>query len=173
MRAVLRRRRRILASLAVFCALATVVVLHRISALHPDDALTIEVTGQQWSWQVRYLDKDASRVLTTTNEIHIPIGKPVRVRLSSADVIHSFWVPALGGRTDAIPGRTNAIWIEAGQPGRYHGPCAEYCGVQHARMTFHVVAEPPEQFAQWYERQLQPVTVPSAAQIAEASHAFE
>ena len=81
-------------------------------------------------------------VFDTANEIHIPVGVPVLVRLHGADVIHSFWVPQLSGKTDAIPGQTNLSWIQADRPGRYLGQCTEFCGYQHAKMQFEVVAEP-------------------------------
>jgi cytochrome c oxidase subunit 2 len=151
----------------------TVVVLQRIGAVPAQAAMTIEITGQQWWWKVRYLDADASKILTTANEIHIPVGKPVRVQLISADVIHSFWVPLLSGKTDAIPGQTNVTWIEADRPGRYRGQCAEYCGVQHAHMAFDVVAESPEQFSRWLARQLAPATPPAGERAVAGTRAFE
>ena len=119
-------------------------------------ALTIEVTGQQWWWKVRYLSDDPSRIFTTANEIHIPTGEPVRIELIGADVIHSFWVPPLSGKTDAIPGQTNVTWLEADRPGRYRGQCTEYCGVQHAHMGFEVVAQSPGEFDAWWDAQLKP-----------------
>ena len=141
---------------------------------HPRSAeLTIEVTGQQWWWKARYLDAAPELTLTTANEIHIPVGAPVRVKLIGADVIHSFWVPMLGGKTDTIPGQTNETWIEAAQPGRYRGQCTEYCGVQHAHMAFEVVAESPQQFHAWFEAQLAPAQIPTAAVALRGEHAFE
>lgn len=136
-------------------------------------ALTIEVTGQQWWWKARYLDPAPARILTTANEIHIPVGEAVRVKLIGADVIHSFWVPALGGKTDTVPGQTNETWIEAGKPGRYRGQCTEYCGVQHAHMAFEVVAEAPAQFRAWRDAQLAPAQPPTAAPEQLGEHAFE
>jgi cytochrome c oxidase subunit 2 len=131
--------------------------------------LTLEVTGRQWWWQVRYVGDDPAQSFTTANEIHIPVGRPVRVRLSSHDVIHSFWVPALAGKTDMIPGRTNLMWLQADRPGRYRGECQEYCGVQHAYMAFEVVAEPPDRFEAWRRAQLQAAAAPpdAAAQAGE------
>ena len=86
------------------------------------------------------------RSFTTANEIHIPVGQPVRVKLVGVDVIHSFWVPALAGKTDLIPGQTNTTWLEADAPGVYRGQCTEYCGQQHAHMGLQVIASPPDEF---------------------------
>ena len=135
-------------------------------------AMTIEITAQQWWWKVRYLSDDPSRVLITANEIHIPTGKPIRINLIAADVIHSFWVPALAGKTDLIPGQTNVAWLEADKPGRYRGQCAEYCGVQHAHMAFEVVAEAPADFARWFENQIAPVAS-NDAQASNGEKTFE
>jgi cytochrome c oxidase subunit 2 len=151
----------------------TVLVLRQISGSPPSTAMTIEVTGQQWWWKVRYLNDDPSRILTTANEIHIPTGTPVRVKLIAADVIHSFWVPQLGGKTDAIPGQTNVTWIQADRPGRYRGQCSEYCGVQHAHMAFEVVAQAPGDFARWLDAQLQPAAFAAAAPSSQAQNTFE
>jgi cytochrome c oxidase subunit 2 len=101
-------------------------------------------------------------VFTTANEIHIPVGVPVRVRLHGADVIHSFWVPKLTGKTDAIPGQVNQSWIQADKPGRYAGTCQEFCGFQHAHMAFEVVAQTPDEFARWRTHQLEPATQPQS-----------
>ena len=97
-------------------------VLAEVTSPSAPAALTIEVTGRQWWWQVRYLSNDPSRVFTTANEIHIPTGVPVKFQLVGGDVIHSFWVPALSGKTDTIPGQTNETWMEAAKPGTYRGP---------------------------------------------------
>lgn len=114
--------------------------------------VTIEVVGRQWWWEVRYPDEG----ITTANEIHIPVGQPVQIRLTSADVIHSFWVPQLHGKIDMNPGQLNSMWLQADEPGVYRGICAEFCGVQHARMQFLVVARPAEDFEAWLERERQP-----------------
>jgi cytochrome c oxidase subunit 2 len=150
----------------------TVVVLAAINGPPRKPGLTIEVTGQQWWWKARYLSDDASRILTTANEFHIPTGVPVRVKLIGADVIHSFWVPALSGKTDAIPGQTNATWIEASVPGRYAGQCTEYCGLQHGHMQFYIVAQSPAEFEDWWNAQLQPAPPPSSAAIARGERQF-
>jgi len=108
--------------------------------------LEIEVRSHDWWWEVRYPNG-----AVTANEIHIPVGEPVRLRLLSADVVHSFWVPRLQGKTDHITGRTTNSWLQADEPGRYRGQCAEFCGLQHANMRFYVVAEPPAQFEAWLD----------------------
>jgi cytochrome c oxidase subunit 2 len=131
-----------------------VVTLAAVSQPPAKPAFTIEVTGHQWWWQVRYLSDEPARIFTTANEIHVPVGKPVAVKLASSDVIHSFWVPALTGKTDLIPGQTNVTWIEAKEPGVYRGQCTEYCGVQHAHMGLLVVASPPREFDAWWDGQL-------------------
>jgi cytochrome c oxidase subunit 2 len=163
-----------LSSFVLVCALVwTVRVLARVNAPPGPAALTIEVTGQQWWWKARYLDEDPSRILTTANEIHIPVGKPVRIELLGADVIHSFWVPALAGKTDAIPGQVNTAWIEASAPGRYRGQCAEYCGVQHAHMGLDIVADPPDAFAKWLDAQLAPAPAPMSEESQQGERDFE
>jgi cytochrome c oxidase subunit II len=125
----------------------------------PED-LQIQVTAHQWWWEVRYEHGLPSRTLTTANEIHIPVGRKVRVRLTSPDVIHSLWVPKLHGKSDLIPGFENEIVLEADRAGTYRGQCAEYCGVQHAHMGLLVIAEEPHEFDAWYERQLRPAAEP-------------
>jgi cytochrome c oxidase subunit 2 len=138
----------------------TVIVLARIVGPGAKPAVTIEVTGRQWWWQVRYLsdgpDGNPARIFATANEIHIPAGEPVRLKLIGGDVIHSFWVPQLAGKMDAIPGQTNETWIEARAPGTWRGQCTEYCGVQHAHMGFVVVADTKAGFARWWAHQLAP-----------------
>jgi len=120
-------------------------------------ALTVEIMAHEWWWEVRYhgnpMTKDATQVVITANEIHIPVGEPVHFELKSDNVIHSFWVPKLGGKTDVIPGQTNYNWVQADQPGEYRGQCAEFCGPQHAHMAFYVIAEPREQFEAWWQQQ--------------------
>lgn len=115
------------------------------SLRQPQSALTIRVVGHMWWWEVRYPEQG----VVTANEIQIPAGRPVRLELASVDVIHSFWVPRLGGKRDMIPGIENVFWIQADEPGVYRGQCGEYCGTQHANMAFHVVALPPEEFDAW------------------------
>jgi len=138
----------------------TVAALAHVGRLPRDEAFTIEVAPQQWWWKATYTGPDPSQNFVTANEIHIPVGVPVRLRLVGRDVIHSFWVPKLAGKTDAIPGQVNLTWLKAEMPGRYWGQCAEYCGDQHAHMAFEVVADTPSAFAQWRARQLQTAPPP-------------
>jgi cytochrome c oxidase subunit II len=128
----------------------TMVTLN--AATHPpvQPSLTLDVTGHQWWWEVRYADsRQPSLGFVTANEIHLPIGEPVRVRLHSADVIHSFWLPQIAGKTDVIPGQVNETWVQAERPGRSVGLCGEYCGLQHAEMALAVTAESPAEFRRW------------------------
>ena len=134
--------------------------------------LAVEVTGNQWWWYVRYLNDDASRIVVTANELHIPVGKRVMIRGTSNDVIHSFWVPNLQGKRDLIPSRVTTEWIEAERPGRYRGQCAEFCGLQHAHMAFWVIAEPQEQFEQWMEAQRKPAAPPMDAATTRGQQVF-
>jgi cytochrome c oxidase subunit II len=124
------------------------------------DALRLEVMGRQWWWDVTYPGEPASLTVRTANELHIPTGRPVEIVLTSTDVIHSFWVPNLHGKIDAIPGRKNHIIIQADVPGTYRGQCAEFCGLQHALMAFYVIAEPPEDFERWRAGQAEPAVSP-------------
>jgi cytochrome c oxidase subunit 2 len=108
-------------------------------------ALKIEVVGEQWWWRVRYPDHG----VVTANEIRIPLGEPVEFVLTTADVIHSFWVPNLAGKLDMIPGHVNRLRVEADHEGVFRGQCAEYCGGPHAKMAFYVFAQPKEEFERW------------------------
>lgn len=129
------------------------LVMARIDRPATPPTLTITVTGRQWWWQVDYPATPGGRAFETANEIHIPVGQPVLVRLRGGDVIHSFWVPALAGKTDTIPGRENVTWLQADRAGVYRGQCTEYCGAQHANMGFLVFADPPSVFASWRRNQ--------------------
>ncbi|MCC7452472.1 MAG: cytochrome c oxidase subunit II [Anaerolineae bacterium] len=123
----------------------------------PDQhTLKIDVTGRRWWWEVKYTDKG----FNTANEIHIPVGVPVQFTLTSADVIHSFWVPQLHGKMDVIPSRINTLTLQADNPGIYRGECAEFCGLQHAHMGLMVVAESSADFDKWVKAQQQPAAQP-------------
>lgn len=127
----------------------TVGVGARIAETAPRDALVVDITGHMWWWEVRYADERGAPALVDANELRIPVGRPVTLRVHSADVIHSFWAPNLGGKIDMIPGRVNRIVLQADRPGVYRGQCAEFCGGQHARMALHVVAEPAPEWERW------------------------
>lgn len=150
----------------------TVGVLAKTGSV-PPRALTIDITAKRWWWDAVYPEATPSGSFRTANEIHIPVGRPVLLQLRSLDVIHSFWVPRLAGKTDVIPGQTNAMWIEAGAPGHYRGQCGEFCGAQHAHMGFFVVADPPQQFEAWRRQQLQPAAEPSQADAGQGLVLFE
>lgn len=135
-----------------------------ITSAPPEDAIQIRVTGWMWWWEVEYLDSDGRVVAVTANEIHIPVGQPVHIQLESADVIHSFWVPELQGKTDMVPGVVNNSWFTATEAGVFRGQCAEFCGQQHALMAFLVIAEPPGEYAQWLAHQKASAAVPETPQ---------
>jgi cytochrome c oxidase subunit 2 len=124
--------------------------------------LTVDVIGHDWWWEVRYPNGAVS-----ANEIHIPAGVRVQLALTSDDVIHSFWVPPLGPKTDMIPGQRNTLWLEASQPGVYRGQCAEFCGLQHANMIIRVVADPPADFDRWVADQARPAAAREGAELFE------
>lgn len=138
----------------------TMAALAQTAGPPANPALVIDVTGHQYWWEATYNGATPSDRFSTANEIHIPTRVPVLVRLHGTDVIHSFWVPKLAGKTDAIPGQNNVTWLQADAPGRYRGQCTEYCGLQHAKMAFEVVAEPGGQFERWRQAQLQTAPPP-------------
>jgi cytochrome c oxidase subunit II len=153
-------------------ALWTFAVLGAVVLPSTRAPFRIEVIGHQWWWEVHYLAGQASRNFTTANEIHIPIGQPVPVVVSSVDVIHSFWVPALSGKTDTIPGQHNETWLEADHPGVYRGQCTEYCGQQHAHMGLSVIAQRPAEFQAWWDEQLSNPPLPSSQQVVAGEDKF-
>ena len=142
---------------AVVLTALFIYVLTTVSATaepSPTDAkMTVDVTGKQWFWAVRY----PAQKIETANEIHIPVGVPVRIRAHTDDVIHSFWVPELNRKIDMIPGYDNSVLLEADRAGVYRGQCAEFCGLQHANMAFYVVAQPRAAFDRWVAREQRPV----------------
>jgi cytochrome c oxidase subunit 2 len=137
---------------------ATVATMRDVSRAAPQGALVVEVVGHQWWWEVRYPDAG----VTTANELHLPVGRPVAVQLTSADVIHSFWVPALAGKLDALPDGTNTLVLRADEPGEHRSECAEFCGLQHANMRLIVTAEPSDAFEAWVAGQQRPAAQPAA-----------
>jgi cytochrome c oxidase subunit 2 len=125
-------------------------LMPRIRPWFPPDGggLRIEVTGHRFWWRVVYRPP-GGRPVVSANEIRLPVGQRVELVLTSADVIHSFWIPTLGGKMDMIPGRTNHLWLEATEAGTFRGPCTEFCGTSHALMAFPVVTMPPDEFNRW------------------------
>jgi len=141
----------------------------------PPGALIVGITAHMWWWEVRYRDPASGQDITLANELHLPVGRPVWLGLNSPDVIHSFWVPALAGKVDMVPGRVNHLLLEAHQAGVYRGQCAEFCGEQHARMALHVVARPPVEFDAWLAAQARPAAAPAgpdAPLLARGRQAF-
>jgi cytochrome c oxidase subunit II len=132
----------------------SVAVSRQTTTPAPDDVLVIEVTGRQFWWDVRYRSERPDEIFRTANEIRIPVGRPVLFRLLSVDVIHSFWIPNLHGKLDMVPGRENRLVIQADSVGLFRGQCAEFCGVQHAKMAFYVVAMPEAEFEAWRRGQI-------------------
>lgn len=130
--------------------------------LAPADGLRIQVTGERWWWRVRY-EAPSGTVAVTANEVRLPQGERVAFELEATDVIHSFWIPSLGGKMDMIPGRTNRLVLEGNRPGRYLGACAEFCGLSHSLMDFEVVVMPPGEFDAWLSRQADPAPAPTGA----------
>jgi cytochrome c oxidase subunit II len=162
---------KVVAGAALLTVVTLVVILvasiavGRRTASGPDDAFTIEVVGHQWWWEVIYHDPRTDRTVVSANEIHVPVGERIRFVVRSRDVIHSFWIPNLAGKIDMFPDRENTLWVEATQAGVYRGQCAEFCGMQHGKMAFAVVAHEPPEFAAWLERERQN-GVPPADDVA-------
>lgn len=144
------------------------VLMPRLRAAVPPDALPVAVSGEQWWWRVRY----PGAGVDGANEIRIPAGRPVALTLSSPDVIHSFWVPSLAGKMDMIPGRTTTLVLQADRPGVFRGACAEYCGASHAEMRLLVVAMPPREFQAWLRAQGAAARAPASALAAQGRAAF-
>ena len=139
----------------------TMFTLAAIASSPEPPAFTIEIRAHQWWWEARYLNDSSDRTFVTANELHIPVGSPVQLKLIGDDVIHSFWIPALAGKTDVIPGQTNLAWIEANTVGTYRGQCTEYCGAQHAHMAEFVIADSAADFKGWWDHQLTDAQVPA------------
>jgi cytochrome c oxidase subunit 2 len=152
-------------------AVPTVGSIFQLAVGPPPGAMEITVTGHQWWWEVEYENENEGVV--TANEVHIPVDEAVYLTLTSEDVIHSFWVPRLAGKQDLVPGKTEALTIQADEPGTYLGECAEYCGLSHANMRFIVVAETEEDFQAWVSGQRQASVEPSAdSEAAEGLELF-
>jgi cytochrome c oxidase subunit 2 len=160
-------------ALVLLAAFAASLLTERaVASLEAPGALEIELTGHQWWWEVEYPDSPPSRSVVTANEMHVPVGRAVRVRTTASDVIHSFWPRRLHGKRDLIPARVTEHWLRADRPGVYRAPCAEFCGAQHAKMTLLVVAEPQERFDAWLARQRRPAAVPADSLARRGAAAF-
>jgi cytochrome c oxidase subunit 2 len=145
----------------LFLIVASLATDRALAGLSEENALRIEVTGHQWWWEARYQDEQPARRFTVANELHIPVGRPVVLTLKADDVIHSLWVPNLGGKKDLIPGREAKLTLRADKPGAYRGQCAEFCGAQHAKMAFQVFAEAAEEYEAWAQQQRRPAPEPA------------
>jgi cytochrome c oxidase subunit 2 len=132
-------------------------------ARYANGAVTVEVTGHQWWWEIQYDDAIPSQRVITANELHVPVGQPIVLKVTSRDVIHSFWVPNLQGKRDLIPGYTTALSVRADRTGVFRGQCAEFCGLQHAHMAFDVIVESEKDFAAWLDRMRQSASDPEQA----------
>jgi cytochrome c oxidase subunit 2 len=144
----------------------------KVEGLTSKNPVTIDVTGHQWWWEIRYPDTQADQTVTTANEIHVPIDTPVVILTHSADVIHSFWPPNLSGKRDLLPGYSSAFWFKVEKPGVYRGQCAEFCGLQHAHMGFSVIAEPADDFAAWKQQQVKPAQDPAGTEQTRGREVF-
>jgi cytochrome c oxidase subunit 2 len=144
-------------------AIPTIFTIFSLSG-RPSGALEITVTGHQFWWEIEYPGLN----VVTANEVHIPVGRSAYIRLTSEDVIHSFWVPRLAGKQDLRPGETTYLTVTADTPGVYLGQCAEFCGASHANMRFRVVAQPPAEFDTWVQQQLQPAAAQPPPEAAQA-----
>lgn len=154
---------------AVLVAIILTFTVRTMNTLDlPSGDVPLQVTGHQWWWEVRYPQAG----VTAAGEIHLPAGRSIEVSLTSADVIHSFWVPQLGGKTDAVPGHTNRVTFLAATPGLYQGECAEFCGLQHAHMRFDLVVESPAEFSAWLAHQGEPAAKPSTAPAQRGEQVF-
>jgi cytochrome c oxidase subunit 2 len=132
--------------------------------------VTLTVTGYDWWWKIEYDHGDPSQRFVTANELHVPVGQPVLIKLKSADVIHAFWTPKLAGKTQMIPGLTNQQWIQADVPGVYTGQCAQFCGAGHAHMNFEIIAESAGDFQKWQDAQRRTA---SLAQMADENPGYK
>jgi len=157
------------ALILVGVAVPTVSTIWDLSRRPTGDVLNVTVRGHQWWWEFDYPDLG----ITTANELHIPIGRPVDVSLDSvggligdAEVIHSFWVPELAGKQDVVPARTNHLTLEAVRPGTYYGQCAEFCGLSHANMRFRVIAQTPDDFDAWVTAERRDAATPASGTLA-------
>jgi cytochrome c oxidase subunit 2 len=143
-----------------------------IAALSAPSAVSVSVYGHQFWWEVQYEDAVPARRVSTANELHIPVGEPVVLHLTSRDVIHSFWVPMLHGKRDLVPGITTSFWLQSDRPGVFQGQCAEFCGRQHAHMAFTVVAEPAAEFHRWLAARHSPAAEPATEAAVRGREAF-
>ncbi|MBW8785501.1 MAG: c-type cytochrome [Novosphingobium sp.] len=145
-------------------AIATWFTDRSLARASANPALEVEVTGNQWWWDVRYKDPVSSYIVHTANELHLPAGRTTRITLKSVDVIHSLWIPNLAGKQDLIPGRKTALELHPLHTGRFRAQCAEFCGMQHAHMALDVSVDDPQAFSTWYAAGLKNPPIPTGGQ---------
>jgi cytochrome c oxidase subunit 2 len=143
-------------------SIPTLHVIFRTQGAPPAQALDVTVLGRQWWWEFRY----PTLGVATANELHLPAGRPAVLKLEGPDVIHSFWVPRLGGKRDVVPGRSNQLVFTPDVAGEYWGQCAEFCGVSHANMRMRVIVDTPDAFARWVTTQQATPPAPSGPAAA-------
>ncbi len=146
-------------------------MLPPLLAVAPEGSTTVVVTGEQWWWRIEYR-RPGGTTVALANEVHLPVGRPVQFLLRTEDVIHSFWIPSLGGKVDMIPGRENRLMLEATERGVFRGVCAEYCGTAHALMAFDAVVEGPAEFERWLAAQAEPAEPPTSPPARAGAEAF-
>ena len=142
---------------------ASFLVDRALASARNHEALRVKITGHQWWWRIQYLDPATGGWIETANELHLPAGRTARLELGAADVIHSFWVPSVSGKMDAIPGRLNVLDVTPRLVGWKRGQCSEFCGTQHAKMAFDVKVEAPAEFDRWLVGQARPALTSSSA----------
>lgn len=156
-----------------FVAVFTLVTIFELEK-RDDDAIEIRVAGQQWWWEFTYdVDGDGETDITTATEMVIPAGQQVDLTITSNDVIHSFWIPRLNGKRDAVPGRSHTLSLESDEPGYFFGQCTEFCGLSHAEMRMRVIALPQEEYDAWVEQQMQDGPTPETAAQARGQETFQ
>ena len=153
--------------------ISSFITSRRLGQMNEQQALTIDVYGHQWWWEVQYPNEsEPYRMVTTANEIHVPVGTPIRIHGTSRDVIHSFWAPNIQGKRDLLPGYNTDVLMQVDKPGRWRGQCAEFCGMQHAHMSFYIVAESQKDFDNWMTAQAQSSGRPTTHRPRMASKYF-
>jgi cytochrome c oxidase subunit 2 len=155
------------AAILVAVAIPTIATIFKLSH-KPANAINVTVTAHQWWWEYKYPDLG----VVTANELHMPVGKPLEITLIGADVIHSFWVPALAGKTDVVPGRTNHMNMSGSTVGTFLGQCTEFCGLSHANMRLKAFVQTPQDFQSWVDAQRQAAAAPPAGSPGEAGLAL-
>ena len=156
----------------IVLSLGSFLIDRSLASARLDDALKIKVTAAQWWWKVEYEGETPDKRIATANELHLPVGRPALLELHAEDVIHSFWIPNLGGKQDLIPGRINSLLLTPRREGEYRGQCAEFCGLQHAKMALDASVMSEGEFDSWRQRQLAPAAAPSTPEQVRGHEIF-